>query len=58
MSDVGDVLSTGLPVYSVTKDVVSAVAKGCGMNDGDANRLGMAVGAGVSLGTALTTGCP
>jgi hypothetical protein len=58
MSDALDILSSGLPVYSFTKDVVTAVAKRCGIDDDDAHAIGVAVGAGVSVTTALTTGCP
>ena len=58
MADAGDILSIGLPVYSFTKDIVESIAKGCGMNSDDAKALGMTVGAGVSITTALTTGCP
>jgi hypothetical protein len=58
MCDAGDILSGGLPVYSITKDLVETVARGCGMDDDDAKALGIAVGAGVSITTALTTGCP
>jgi hypothetical protein len=56
--DADDILSVGLPVYSFTKDIVEAVAKGCGMDDKDAKALGISVGAGVSVTTALITGCP
>jgi hypothetical protein len=42
--DADDILSVGLPVYSFTKDIVEAVAKGCGMEDKDAKALGISVG--------------
>jgi hypothetical protein len=58
MSDAGDILSGGFPVYSITKDVVEAVAKGCGMDPDDAHALGVTAGITISVTTALTTGCP
>jgi hypothetical protein len=58
MSDTWDVISSGLPVYSITKDIVEAVAKGCGMDPDDAHALGVAVGISASITTTVTTGCP
>jgi hypothetical protein len=58
MSDASDAISCGLPVYSITKDIVEAIAKGCGMNADDAHALGVAVGAGASVTTAVIVGCP
>lgn len=58
MSDACDLISGGLPVYSITKDIVETVAKGCGMDPDDAHALGVAVGISASVTTAVTTGCP
>jgi len=58
MSDASDVISCGLPVYSITKDIVETIAKGCGMDPDDARALGMAVGASASITTAVIVGCP
>jgi hypothetical protein len=58
MSDASDLISSGLPVYSITKDIVEAIAKGCGMDPDDAHALGVAVGISASVTTAVTTGCP
>jgi hypothetical protein len=58
MSDASDLISGGFPVYSITKDVVETVAKGCGMDPDDAHRLGVTAGITISVTTAMTTGCP
>jgi hypothetical protein len=58
MSDACDIISGGFPVYSITKDIVETVAKGCGMDPEDAHRLGVTAGITMSVTTAMTTGCP
>jgi hypothetical protein len=58
MSDACDLISGGLPVYSITKDLVEAVAKGCGMEPEDAHAIAVAAGISASVTTAITTGCP
>jgi hypothetical protein len=58
MSDACDLISGGLPVYTITKDIVETVAKGCGMDPDDAHRLGVTAGITMSVTTVVTTGCP
>jgi hypothetical protein len=58
MSDASDALCGGFPVYAITKDLVETIAKGCGMDPDDAHALGVAVGIGASVSTAVTIGCP